>query len=246
MFYPTEDNNIENDYLRPVLKTSRSVKKLIAQPDKEAFCCELSKEELSQKRHLGAVNWIEKFENLRNGTGIPLPQALARSGINWYTMKPDTMADIATNINFGSRLFFIRFDEPAFVNQRLIRFTRKNEDVDIRLCHALLSSTLGLFYLEAMGIGRGEGALDLSSDKLKNDLKILNPDLYNREQKDLIKEKFTSLEDRDILDLENEIIKEDRKELDKVILEPLGLLNYRDEIKKSLINLYRMRMSINK
>ncbi|OGD68111.1 hypothetical protein A2996_00855 [Candidatus Campbellbacteria bacterium RIFCSPLOWO2_01_FULL_34_15] len=246
MFYPEDDNNIESDYLRPVLKTSQSVKKLIAQPDKKAFCCELSKEELSSRGHTGVISWIEKFENMRNGTGVLLPQVLKRSGVNWYTMKPNTMADIVTNINFGSRLFFARFNEPTFVNQRLVRFTKKNDEVDIKLSHALLNSTLGLFYLEAMGIGRGEGALDLSSDKLKNDLKILNPELYSQEQKDLIKEKFISLENRNILDLENEVAKEDRKELDKAVLEPLGLLNYRDDIKKSLMDLYRIRMSVNK
>ncbi len=246
MFYPESNSGIERDYLKPVLKTPRSIKKLLAEPDAEAFCCDKTIEELKEKGHNGAINWINRFKGLTNEKGKSLPEALIRANTNWYTMKSDTMGEIVTNINFGDRLFFAMFNEPTFVNQRLIRFTKKTEGLNTKLCHALLNSTLGLFYLEAMGTGRGEGALDLSKNKIEKDLKMINPNLYSQPQVKEILGKFKILENRKISSVEEELGFDDRNELDKAILEPLGLSGLRKYIKKSLKTLYKVRSSVNK
>lgn len=246
LFYPENKNDIEESYLKPVLKTPRSIHNLIAKPDAVAFCCDKSKEELTQMGHIGALNWINKFETQENERGIPLIKSLARAGIHWYTMLPQTMGEMVTSINFGDRLFFARFDEPTFVNQRLVRFTRKTASVDTRLCHALLNSILGMFYIEAMGTGRGEGALDLSKDKIENDLRIINPDLISTENKESILKLFSTLEQREILPLEKELIQEDRIAFDDAVLSSIGFSDHRNEIKEALLSLYRIRTSVNK
>ncbi|MEZ6255735.1 MAG: N-6 DNA methylase [Patescibacteria group bacterium] len=245
LFYPEDKNNIEERYLKPVLKTPRSIKNYVANPDALAFCCTLSKEELQKAGHLGALEWINKFEGQTNGTGVPLPDCLARAGMNWYTMLPNTMAEIVTNINFGDRLFFARFDEPTFVNQRLVRFTKKDNTVDVVLCNALLNSIVGLLYIEAMGTGRGEGALDLSTDKIKNDLRFINPNLLEETDKQTIVHLFNKIESRAILPIEQELEQEDRIAFDNAILKAIGKPTYRDKIKKSLLTLYKIRVSVN-
>ena len=106
LFYPIPTSGIEADYLKPVLKTPRSINSLIAMPDAIAFCCDKSKEELESLGHNGALDWINRFEGQSNKKGIPLTTSLARSGINWFTMLPSTMGNIITSINFGDRLFF--------------------------------------------------------------------------------------------------------------------------------------------
>ena len=244
LFYPDDTSSIEAEFLKPVLKTPRSINGLIAKPDALAFCCTKSIEELERAGAHGALNWIRSFEDKLNGTEVPLPIALKRANTNWYTMTPSTMGEIVTSINFGDRLFFAKFPAPTFVNQRLVRFTRKNNDTDIEMCHALLNSTLGLFYIEALGTGRGQGALDMSKDKLEKDLFMLDPSLFSDVQRLDILEKFRAIKERDILDLEDELTQADRNALDEAILGAIGLLEIKENIKKALLDLYRIRSSV--
>ncbi len=137
----------------------------------------MSLEDLDKKGDRGALSWIKKFEIQMNTRGKPLPEALAKPHKLWYEMDDSTLADLVANINYGDRLFIARMQKRSFVNQRLTRFTATTDDLDIDLCHALLNSLIGIFYLEACGFGRGLGALDLSSSKLKKNLFILNPDI---------------------------------------------------------------------
>ncbi len=244
LFYPSEDNSIENEFLKPVLKTPRSINSLVAGSDALAFCCDKSIEELKKNNNNGALDWIRNFEDKKNGTGVLLPIALKKPNTEWYTMAPNTMGEIVTSINFGGRLFFAKFSEPTFVNQRLVRFTRKDKKTDIDMCHALLNSTLGLFYIEALGTGRGQGALDISKDKLEKDLLMFNPSLFNQSQKESILRKFEVIKKRSILNIEEELEQEDRKALDEEILGVFGLLNVRESIKKSLLELYKIRSCV--
>ena len=244
MFYPGANSGIEPEYLKSVLKTPRSIRRLLTMPDAEAFCCDKTIDQLERLGHTGAIAWIRQFENLTNGNGDPLPTVLAKANTHWYTMKPDTMAEVVTNINFGDRLFFARFSEPTFVNQRLVRLSKKVNDTNVVLCQALLNSTFGLFMLEAMGIGRGEGALDLSKDKIEADLKMINPNQYTQTQIEEIIQKYTALEARDIGTVNEELESSDRDELDNAILEPLGLLGHLEDIKKSLSVLYKIRVTV--
>lgn len=245
LFYPNSPDGIEADYLKPVLKTPRSIVTLIAQPDAVAFCCSKTKEELTELGHTGALNWINKFENQTNEKGIPLTKTLARAGMHWYSMLPKTMGEMVTSIGFGDRLFFARFEEPTFVNQRLIRFTRKEENVDIKLCHALMNSILGLFYIEAMGTGRGEGALDLSADKINNDLHIINPALISVEDREKILTLFSKLEARNILPVTQELEQQDRIDFDNAVLKSIGCEAFRNRIKDALLTLYKIRVTVN-
>ena len=244
LFYPDAVNGIEPEYLKPVLKTPRSIENLIAEPDAMAFCCDRSKDELERLGHTGALAWINQFEGQANEMGIPLPTSLARKGIHWYTMLPATMAEIVTSINFGDRLYFARFEEPTFVNQRLVRFTRKSEATDDKLCHALMNSLISLFYIEAMGTGRGEGALDLSKDKIENDLRIINPSLITEKDREKILSLFAKLETRRILPIRDELEQADRNAFDDAVLSAVGCLEYKERIKSALLTLYEIRVAV--
>lgn len=241
LFFPIQSNTIEPQYLKPVLKTPRTISKLDVQPDGLAFCCSLSKDELKEKGHSGALKWIESFESLSNTIGKPLPAVLQRPGTNWYTMKPDTMADLVTSMNAGDRLFFGKLPEPTFVNQRLIRLSRKDLSVNNELVHALLNSLLGIFYLEALGFGRGEGALDLNSTKLKQSLRILNPNLVSKEAETDIIARFELLKKRDILPIQKELESDDRKHFDLAVLKAFGIESIYDNVKGALLALNTIR-----
>jgi len=245
LFYPDEKHGIEEEYIQPVLMNSKE-SDYLAREFSEAFCCEKSFEELETLSHFGAINWIKKFENQKNGTGKLLPEVLAKKNMQWYEMSSSAVADIALSMNPDERLFFMRLEERGFVNQRLIRFTLKDENEDIILLSALLNSILGIFYIEALGFGRGLEALDIRAKKYKEKFYILEPDLLDTEQKNKIKELYNLLEKREVLGIIDELEKDDRISLDKEILNAFGLIEYYPKIKKSLIEIYNIRKSVSK
>lgn len=246
MFYPPANHGIEPEYIQRVLKSARSIRSLIAHTDGDAFCCTRSIGELEELGHTGALRWISRFKNQVNTIGDPLPEALSRPGIYWYTMLPNTMADFVASINPDERLFIARLEQRSFVNQRLTRFITRNPDLDTDLCHALLNSVLGMFYLEALGFGRGLGVLDLNTRKLSKNLFMLDPSALGREEIDNICEQFNNLLNRDVLPIEEELIQPDRIEFDNTVLDSYNIQNYKDSITNSLLTLFKIRKAVNR
>jgi hypothetical protein len=244
LFFPNEGHGIEAEYLQPVLKSSTSVKGLIADADGKAFCCSRTLEELEHLRHRGALDWIKRFENVTNTRGKPLVEALARANMHWYELKPTTLADLIANINYDERIFIARMKERSFVNQRLTRFTDRNAGVDLELCHALLNSILSIFYLEAMGFGRGLGVLDLNATKLKNQMHMLNPALLNPEARSKIKEKFSPLLTRPVKSMIEEVELQDRIEFENTVLSAFEMLDYKEKIIQAWSTLYKIRKAV--
>ncbi|MFC4559380.1 N-6 DNA methylase [Virgibacillus kekensis] len=247
MFYPTSEHGIESEYIKPVLLNSKSIKYLDTQATSDAFCCDVTKDELNQLGHTGALNWINTFEKGVNNTGVPLPKSIhSTKKERWYQMLPNQLAEIVIGINPGDRLFFAKLDKLSFINQRLSGLSRKDPDTNLDLCHALLNSVVGLFYIEALGFGRGLGALDLRSTDLKERFFMLNPNLLDQQQSNKILSKFQALKKRPILPIIQELNHTDREEFDNAVLESYGILHLKDDIKKSLITLYNIRTSVNK
>lgn len=243
LFYPSVPNNIEKRFLKPFLKTIRSVDGLIAEPDGVAFCCGEDLDVI-KNNYAGTYSWIMHFKNARNGVGKLLPEVLVSSNMQWYEMSPISTADLVTSINPDERLFIAKFDNPTFVNQRLIRFTKNNDNVDIALSHALLNSLLGIFFIEMLGFGRGEGVLDLSSSKLQESLKMLNYNLLSQSQKENIIQTFKPLLNRNVKPIEQELNSDDRIIFDKTVLKAFNISEQEFNIKKSLLDLYKIRKSI--
>jgi hypothetical protein len=244
MFYPQVGHGIEVEYIRPVLKTPKDINTLITKASTEAFCCSKSIEELKNLNHTGALSWINKFRYAFNTSNKPLPDVLKKKNLYWYEMNESTMAHLATSVNPDKRLYFAKLDIKSFVDQRFIPFVAKNSSVDIDLFHALLNSILGIFFIESLGFGRGQEALDLSSERVKEYLRVLNPNLLTKEQITLIKNKFISIRDREIKNITDEFKEEDRIDFDNIVLEAFGILHLKDKIKNSFLYLYNMRTNV--
>lgn len=243
MFYPAAGHGIEQRYIRRVLKNARAVNTLYAQTDSDAFCCSSSLTVLRNEGHEGALSWIARFENGVNQTGKPLTEVLSRANMHWYEMSDNSTADIITTMNPDRRLFYAKFDEPTFINQRLIGLKRKDRFDDLELYHALLNSILGMFYIEAVGFGRGLGALDISSTTIRNAL-MLNPSLISAEQRRTILTRFEPLLNRNVLSTEEELAQEDRGDFDLAVLNAYGIAHHYNEIKNSLLSMQHMRLCV--
>lgn len=243
LFYPKDIEKVEEEYRRPVLKRPASLKSYMAYADTGAFCCHRAKEELRQMGHSGALKWIEKFENIRNGTGKLLPDALKRPGGFWYEMEDDTKAEFVTALNPDKRLFVARFPEETFVDQRFTRMIRRREEVSADLIHALLNSVYGMFAIEAIGFGRGLGVLDASSTRLKQMYMIDPADISAEDEKEIIR-LFERIRDRDVLDTKEELQDPGRREFDRKVLESIGCGHLYDKIRESLLSMQRTRHTV--
>ena len=243
MFYPSSDCGVELEYLKPVLLSSRKVPKLVTEPNSRAFCCSLSIEELERKNHKGALSWISRFENGTNKTGKPLPESLKRSDLFWYEMKDTTLADLFYSVDYGDRLFVGKLRRRGFINQRLIGLRIKKDFEKLDLFHALLNSSLGLFYIEALGFGRGLGALDLNSQKIHG-LRVLNAELLSNNDAGKILDAFKPLLTRNIKTVDEELNDTDRINFDNVVFSAFGIQEWHNNVTSSLMSLYKMRASV--
>lgn len=240
MFYPGKRHGIETNYIKKVLKSSKQLTSLCAIPDSDAFCCSASISALEKAGHKGALAWIRSFENVLNGTGKPLPQVLARKNRYWYEMRDTATAEFVTGMNPDRRLFVAKFDEPTFVNQRLIAFKRINDRVDADLLHALLNSILSMFYIEAIGFGRGLGALDINATNIGS-MMILNPARLTSANAANILAAFEPLKHRKILGTTKELEQEDRIHFDHIVLTAFGIDRYYDSMRDALLSMQRQR-----
>lgn len=245
MFFPQSDVPIEPQFLKDVLMNARATDSYIASPtvDRRAFCCCMETDELESLGYRGALAWIRKFESEVNETDRPLPDVLARSGMKWYELTTDEVAEMFTMMNPDDRMFYAKFNSPTFINQRLIGLKRIRTTDSIDLLHALLNSMLSLFYIEAVGFGRGLGVLDINKDSISK-CYMLNPAFLNEEQKTAIMTQFSQLVERGILDINQDIDDPIRQEFERVVLEAFGIGDYYANIVSSLKAMRKIRKAV--
>lgn len=242
LFYPDTGHGIEPQYIQPVLKTARDIDGLIAIAGSEAFCCSDDKATLIASGMVGALAWISRFENAINGTGKPLPDVLAKSGYQWYEMSAATLADFVISMNPDQRLCVHRLNQRSFVNQRLIRFVSQ-QNVDVNLCHALMNSVVGMFLIEAIGFGRGLGALDLNPTKMSAHMHMLDPSAVSAQDRAHILSAFQPLLVRNVLNLTTELLSQDRIDFDMAVLNAYGIAHLQGQIYDSLRQLFHIRQT---
>ncbi len=158
LFYPAEGHGIEAEYIQPLIKGPEDFAQMTGAPTKDAFLCSRTEEEMRSLGHHGALNWIDQFRTQNN------IQKLSKPNIHWYEMTRDNLVEspeLAMFINYGDRLFVGGIDPLVFIDQRVVRLIPK-ANTSLEVSHALLNSTICMFFIEGMGFGRGLGALDLN------------------------------------------------------------------------------------
>ena len=103
---------------------------------------------------------------------------------------------------------------------------------------AQLNGTLGILQRELIGLTNlGDGALKFSADDVRIFL------LVAEVASDTVKTAFLKIADREQLDLEDELVQSDRRELDNIIFDALGLTTgERDAVYEAVIDLVSKRL----
>lgn len=216
-----EELKIEEEFLLPVLKTSRDLERILYadEPDTFLFICNEPINKLKAK-FPNAYKWIKTWETATNKTGIPLLEVFRDREPFWHSLSSEQPANIFISMNLNKRLFFSYSPESIYLNQRLITLRAKTGEVE--LIAALLNSIVSLLIVELNGVSRNLGALDLNADFFKTKMKMLNPALLSKSSKAKIIEKFTPLSQRLIKEYKEELASADRRKFDETVLREFG------------------------
>ena len=224
MFVIKEENvkasHIDEKYLVPYVKSSSEIQQIEFDDNYKfkAFVCQDEENTIDK----GTKSWIDKFVNAPNKNGSQtISEACAGHRPYWYSLNPKK-AHIITAVNPYERFFFTFAKEPFVIDQRLIAI------------------------LEMRGTSRNLGALDLNADFLKQ-LKMLNPDLLNKEKVDAIIFAFRPIKNRPINSVMEEVTLTDRRNFDATVLRCFGLdEKLLDSLYNILIGAVNDRISISK
>ncbi len=236
---------IESKYLRPVVKSSKESKNIIINSSElqfNIFVCHESKEELKRsgnKYALKYIEWGEKQKTSPKEGSIPWPEVPSVQGrSNWWSFKVRDFAKV-----FWTEMYFDSF-RTLITEEELIesdKFYRIETPEYWKIGLYLNSSLVNLFREINAFQSLGDGVLKSPVYEVEN---ILTP----KKLPNLSARKFEKFLQREIKTVFEEVKQKDRIELDKKILEALGLdaKLYLPKIYEGLCELVKERLELPK
>ena len=244
-FYVHDSEYIDEEYMVPMIKTGQNISSLVANPDSFVVVCDKNYDELNHLGHRKTMLWFRQHEAdlLTNKTASINAERNRRQGLPWYSIGniADFYVDLILPINNDKRFYCSRFAQPTVANQRLI-FLKAKEGTDVELCHALLNSLLFVFSTEASGTPMGNGALDNNGETIRRQF-MPNPTAISAANRQNILEKFQPLLQRDIYDINTELMQQDRIEFDHAVLQAYDIDCFYDHIVAAIKQMQEVRFS---
>lgn len=229
--------NIEDEYIKPVLKTPSSINNFYAKSDSNAFVVRESLEDLINFKKQGAIKYIKSY----------IHQEKTKSQeklVYWYQFPDVVTGDFVTSINPEQRLFWAMTPRDLIINQRLTVFKLKEHvSVDRVLIHALLNSYYGQLMIEATGFGRGLGVLDTTKDGIL-DSTLLNYNLISSDKQKLIISLWEKLSKNEVPNILEQLDNQEWYNFNKVIFASLGIVDLLPSVINTLKDSINMRISV--
>lgn len=238
-----DDLRIEEEYLKPVIKSPRECKSIFVNPKDlkyKVLMCHKSREELRRTKSLGYIKWGEKQNFHKRQTCV------ARK--KWYELKQERISEFIFKKGYGDFFAQNLNKENYFIDQTFYVWECDNPE----FWTLYLNSTFFVLFLEAStSIGLGGGLLRPTTDEMEE---IVVPDLNNET---IVIKEFTKFFKRPIKSIFKECgfnrskpIREqepnplpDRKMLDDVVFGILGLTQEeRDEVYWAVCELVKNRL----
>jgi len=232
------EGEIEEEFLKPFLFSLREVERYEVDPlhlERKVLVCSWSKEELQRQKKKGVLSYIEYGEK----QGFDRRPSV-RGRRFWYAVPEQECPDFVSNRFLGERLGF------PFVRDSLVCdvfFVGTFNRTDGLTGTALLNSIVSLLAAEVTSRKTyGIGVAYLYGPEIRA-LSILRPDLLNGQDRQYLHEAFSSMRKRAILKIADEIHQPDRRALDEVVFDVLGLTaGEREAVYEAVVNLVRARL----
>lgn len=241
IYYINDPNQIDDEYVGRVFKSAKKAKFLLTKPDTYSFVCNKTLTELESLGHSKTLEWINRFKDNLN-------QSVQNKETFWMNLCENRLSGsknirLFTGMNPDKRIFYGLLEEPSQINQRAIGFEPLSSSIDLELCHALLNSVIGVFYVEATGFPKGLGALDNRAENMKK-IKILDPSILTDNKKEKIISAFQPLLFREILNTKDEYVQSDRLYFEQVVADCFGYSHMLERIIKCILTMQEVRSSV--
>ena len=236
----TNPHHIEQDFLKPVIKSPKECKSILINPDELGlwlFMCPHEKRELKGTNALKYIELGEKAEKyIKQGkdkgktiTGIHSVSSV-KGRKHWYDLGTRKQPQLITPSSFGDT-FKVYINNGVFANKRLYEIYFDGVVSHLALA---LNSSLFYFFVELYSsTGLGDGLLDKTVAEIESTY-IINPDLL-KDYPD-IEQRIESIQNREIKSIFDELQVDpnsgcfnnanplpDRKALDDLVFKALGL-----------------------
>jgi very-short-patch-repair endonuclease len=242
------EGEIEEEFLKPVIKSPRECKNIMIKPEDlrfKVFMCHKDKKELKGTSALKYIEWGEKQGFHKR------PSCKSRQ--RWWDLGENN-APIIIRSTFNDKFDFF-FNPKRFLLDKVMYgiFARG----DTELISMLLNTTFVAMYIEIYGTyGLGEGALFVAVYNFDNIL-IISPTAISPMQKEILSKVSEKLLMRETLNIYAELginpslpIREqkpnplpDRKSLDDIVFDILGLTeDERNEVYWAVCELVKNRL----
>jgi hypothetical protein len=256
-FYMTheeaKDRGIEPEYLLPLLKSPRSASTILVRGrafDTLVFFCRKSKRDLKMAGHTGALRYIEwgerqvTVEKQKVRAGVPWPHvpSVRFRKPGWWAMKSVPPTRLFMLYGYNDRFIQPLSDVAALSDRRFHMVRPFVENIYEPLC-AVLNSTLVSLFIELAGrCNLGQGALDFATVDAN---KICVPQLKAlRAHADSLTSSLKILGKRPVGNIYDEVARSDRRDLDSLVFDILGLTpGERDAVYEAIVDLVRKRLS---
>jgi len=240
---------IEAEYLRPMLFSLKECPGIRIDPRNFrylVFLCRRTKSELRQLRHIHALGYIEWGENQTTKSGDRLPNAPSLRGRQlWYALPEQRPVDFISNRFVGERFLFVQGSDDPVCDVFFVGYFdhyRVGPDPNIGL--ALLNSSSTVLVADVLGRKTyGIGVIYLYGPEV-NSLLLLDPACLTPNHREGLLQAFEQMCQRPILSIFQELglpkpnrdysnihpedvslegVFPDRRALDEVVFEALGL-----------------------
>jgi hypothetical protein len=220
------EGEIEEEFLKPVIKSPRECRSILIKPEDlryKIFMCHRDKSELKGTAALEYIRWGEArgYHERPSCKGRP----------RWWDVGVRRVPPIVSPSSVSDLYRAFLNQIGVFIDKRLYEIHPLNNLVN-QLAVSLNSTMTTLFLELGSRTGLGEGLLDMTVYEVANCL-VLHPSLVQA----------TPLFDRPTQSIFSEIHQPDRRALDEVVFDVLGLTaGEREAVYEAVINLVRARL----
>jgi type I restriction-modification system DNA methylase subunit len=229
---------IEEEYLQPVLKSPRECKSILVRPQ------DLSLRVLmvhKDKEDLAGTN-VLKYIEFGESEGYHLrPTCASRS--RWYDLGlREPGAVLWPMIHYQRHL--APFNPHSFqIDHNLFEVLPGSQEIRIKALCAVLNSTFSNLMRELAGrTTLGQGALKTEGIDIEK-IAVLDPRQLSDDQIAALESSFDALAERPVESIFEEVKREDRRRLDNVVFDILGLSEgEREAVYEAVVDLVRARI----
>ena len=209
---------LEHDFIAPAIASLKNVRSLILRPDHAAHILLLADRPREDLRGTNVLKYIEDFE--RSGK-LPVNSPTLRARRDWYRLRPRPRADLVI-LRFRRERHFSPANPHGLLLGDTVFTARMRRNRDAPLCVAAANSTLCHFFAEVTGRDNmGGGFITTYGPEIGAfqfpAMRYLAP--FKLE----LAAAFEALARRDVETMSNELGREDRRRLDEIVWEALGL-----------------------